>query len=204
MKSDASRSGVGQVIAASCFVMGLVALLGWRLGVWQCSATPSIPVDADPNVAHTALAPSTPAREAWLSEESRGSAPPRAEPAVWHAPSEGPVRRATETRKPQDTVRPDDLDALVVTDPERALALAREALTSDPGGELAPRYARSLVKALSSLGRFHEARGEARHMVERYRGTSEARDVEHHLLVYPLDQPSREQMQADASRGVLR
>jgi len=51
------------------------------------------------------------------------------------------------------------------------------------------------VQSLVNLRRFHEAREEAREMVRRYPDNPFALDAQRHLLVYPLDQPSREEMQ---------
>jgi hypothetical protein len=88
------------------------------------------------------------------------------------------------------------LRALGATAPERALQLAREGNALFPNSPDAAERAWFVVKSLDSLGRFREGRDEARTMVERYRGSSWAADVERHTLVYPLDQPSREEMQA--------
>lgn len=89
-----------------------------------------------------------------------------------------------------------NLRALGTTAPDRALRLARAGNALFPNSPDAAERAWFVVKSLDSLGRFHEGRDEARMMVERYRGSSWAADVERHTLVYPLDQPSREQMQA--------
>jgi hypothetical protein len=88
------------------------------------------------------------------------------------------------------------LRALGTTAPERALELARVGNALFPNTPDAAERAWFVVRSLDSLGRFHEARDEARRMVERYPGSSWAADVERHTLVYPLDQPSREEMQA--------
>jgi hypothetical protein len=88
------------------------------------------------------------------------------------------------------------LRELTARDPESALRLAREANERFPNSQDAAERAWIVVKSLDNLKRFHEGQAEARIMVERYRGTSWAADVERHTLVYPLDQPSREEMQA--------
>jgi hypothetical protein len=88
------------------------------------------------------------------------------------------------------------LRALGATSPELALSLARQGNARFPNSRGAAERAWFVVKSLDSLGRFHEGRAEAHTMVERYRGSSWANDVERHTLVYPLDQPSREEMQA--------
>jgi hypothetical protein len=89
-----------------------------------------------------------------------------------------------------------ELHALGTTAPERSLQIARAGNALFPSSPHAAERAWFVVRSLDSLGRFHEARDEARTMVERYRGSSWAADVERHTLVYPLDQPSREEMQA--------
>ncbi|HEX4336386.1 MAG TPA: hypothetical protein VH062_10770 [Polyangiaceae bacterium] len=77
-----------------------------------------------------------------------------------------------------------------------SLRLAREGNARFPDGADAAERAWIVVKSLDTLRRFHEGRDEAELMVSRYPGTSWALDVERHTLIYPLDQPSREEMQA--------
>lgn len=72
------------------------------------------------------------------------------------------------------------------TDPELSLRWAREGEARYSGSEAAPQRAWILVKSLVNLGRVHEARDEARVLVEKYRDTPEALDLERHLLVHPL------------------
>ena len=55
------------------------------------------------------------------------------------------------------------------------------------------------MQSLVNLRRFHEARDEARAMVRKYPDNQFALDAQRHLLVYPLDQPSREEMQQKSS-----
>ena len=94
-----------------------------------------------------------------------------------------------------------ELRSLGSSDPERALELARDGNARFSTTGAAPERARIVVKSLVALRRFHEARDDARRMVAAYPRTPEALDVERHLLVYPLEQPSREQMQADMRRA---
>jgi hypothetical protein len=79
--------------------------------------------------------------------------------------------------------------------PLESLALARHGNEYFPGGASAPERHWFIVRALVNLRRFHEARDEAKLMVERYPGDPRSLDVKRHLLVYPLDQPSREEQQ---------
>jgi hypothetical protein len=79
--------------------------------------------------------------------------------------------------------------------PAQTLDLARAGNARFPGSPDAPERAWFVVRSLANLQRFHEARDEARIMKEKYPGTSWALDAEQHLLLYPLDQPSREEQQ---------
>jgi hypothetical protein len=81
------------------------------------------------------------------------------------------------------------------TAPVRSIELAREGQRRFPGSTDAPERAFIIVQSLVNLRRFHEARDEAREMVRKYPDDPRALDVQRHLLVYPLDQPSREEMQ---------
>ena len=81
------------------------------------------------------------------------------------------------------------------TAPERSIALARDGQRRFSGSGDAPERAFIIVQSLVNLRRFHEARDEAREMVRKYPDNQFALDAQRHLLVYPLDQPSREEMQ---------
>jgi hypothetical protein len=93
-----------------------------------------------------------------------------------------------------------ELRSLSLEDAERVVELAREGNERFPNGPDAAERAWFVAKSLDHLGRFHEARDEAETMVRRYPGTRWAMDAERHLLVYPLDQPSREQVQERMAR----
>ena len=64
-----------------------------------------------------------------------------------------------------------------------------------PDSPAAPERTWILIRALEARGRFHEARDEARRMLAAYPASPWSADVERHVLVYPLDQPSREETQ---------
>jgi len=81
------------------------------------------------------------------------------------------------------------------TTPMRSIELAREGQRRFPDSGDAPERAFILVQSLVNLRRFHEARDEAHEMVRKYPDNPFALDAQRHLLVYPLDQPSREEMQ---------
>jgi hypothetical protein len=55
------------------------------------------------------------------------------------------------------------------------------------------------VRSLVELKRFHEARDAAKAMVERFPSDPLTLEVRRHLLVYPLDHPSREELEAALS-----
>lgn len=84
--------------------------------------------------------------------------------------------------------------------PLESLNLAREGTSRFRDSPDAPERAWFLVRALENLGRFHEARDEAKLIVKKYPGDPWALDVKRHLLVYPLDQPSREEQQRRMQR----
>lgn len=87
------------------------------------------------------------------------------------------------------------LRALGPEDAERVLELARAGNAQFPNSPDAAERSWTIAKALTTLGRIHEARDEAKRTVDRYPGTTWAEDVERHLLVHPLDLPSREDQQ---------
>ncbi|HYO97640.1 MAG TPA: hypothetical protein VER33_24185 [Polyangiaceae bacterium] len=135
------------------------------------------------------------------------TAPPAPAPAAPPLQAETPAARgsalfpasaATTASGPtlaDDAALTAQLRSLLTSDPGRALALARAANARFPHSAAAAERAWVVVRALAELQRFHEARHEARVVAQRYAGTHWADDVERHLLVYPLDQPSREEQQ---------
>lgn len=92
-----------------------------------------------------------------------------------------------------------ELRALINTAPAQALALARRGDALFPNSPDAPERAWAAVKSLDLLKRFHEAQAEARLMLRLYPDTPWTEDIERHVLLYPLDQPSREEQQAAAN-----
>jgi len=117
--------------------------------------------------------------------------------ALRERPTPGVVDRVDDGDARTEAGLMSELRSLGPNDSERSLDLAREGNARFPTTAAAPERARIVVKSLVGLGRFHEARDEARRMVLAYPRTPEALDVERHLLVYPLDKPSREQTQAN-------
>lgn len=107
---------------------------------------------------------------------------------------------ASAERVPDEPTLMSELRALLNTAPTQALALARRGDALFPGSPDAPERAWAVVKALDLLKRFHEAQAEAKVMLHLYPDTPWTEDVERHVLLYPLDQPSREAQQAAAAR----
>lgn len=89
-----------------------------------------------------------------------------------------------------------ELRALRLTDPARALRRAIQANAEHPDSADAAERAWIAARSLDDLRRFHEAQDVARDMQRRYPGTSWTDDVERHVLLHPLDLPSREEQQA--------
>jgi hypothetical protein len=83
------------------------------------------------------------------------------------------------------------LRGLLGKDPAQAVALARQGNLLYPSGSDAAERSWILVKSLTDLGKFDEARAEAREMVARHRGTRWADDVYRHVLQRPPGPPER-------------
>lgn len=81
------------------------------------------------------------------------------------------------------------LRGLVGKDPALAVKLAREANERNPASPEAPERAWIVVKSLTDLNSFDEARREATIMLERYGGSTWAQDVKHHVLEQPPGLP---------------
>lgn len=77
------------------------------------------------------------------------------------------------------------LHALGEMNPALTIRLARAGNQRNPDSADAPERAWMLVKAMVNQGRFDDARAEAAVMVEKYRGTSWASDIERHMQVHP-------------------
>ena len=133
-------------------------------------------------------------REATPLEPAASATPDMPARAV--APHNLPV---SAERVPDEPTLMSELRALLNTAPSEALALARRGDALFPDSPNAPERAWVVVKALDLLKRFHEAQAEAKVMLQLYPNTPWTEDVERHVLLYPLDQPSREEQQAAAA-----
>jgi hypothetical protein len=88
--------------------------------------------------------------------------------------------------------------------PEKALQFAKQANLEHPDSPGAAERAWIAVRSLEDLHRFHEAQDVARDMQGRYPGTFWTEDVERHVLLHPLDLPSREEQQASLQENAER
>ncbi len=120
-------------------------------------------------------------------KESGVNAPAVAPPAAAPAPTPAAGR--------DDLVAMETLRELLNSEPRRAIELARQANKRAPDSPDAAERAWIVVKALASLKRFHEARDEAAAMAGKYPDSAWALDAKRHMLVQPLDLPSREEQQ---------
>jgi hypothetical protein len=144
----------------------------------------------------TVAAPSAPV-EARLAET------PQAEPdAVERTTPSGSSIPARAQKAEADTVIPDEdklmqrLQLLRETSPAEAIALSRRIEEYFPDSPRAAERTYVSVRSLVEIKRFHEAREEAKAMVERFPGDPRTLEVKRHLLVHPLGHPSREELEA--------
>jgi hypothetical protein len=77
------------------------------------------------------------------------------------------------------------LHDVAAADPALSLRLAKEALARFPDSPDAPEFEWYVVRSLSNLARFDEARNEAHVMLKKYPGTSWSSDVQRHVLSNP-------------------
>jgi hypothetical protein len=95
-----------------------------------------------------------------------------------------PAQRTTR-REPEEPGFMNELRRVAASDPVRGLELAREGQLRFPNGAAAAERAAIVVRSLAVQGRLSEARGEAELMVQRYPGTSWAREVEQQTGAHP-------------------
>jgi hypothetical protein len=128
-------------------------------------------------------------------DASRAEAPSVATEERTNAASPTPKRRSTRSVSTSD--RSDEasimaeLRTLEQSDPVRSLELVRVGEARFPGSEDAPERAWYKIRSLVNLRRFEDARAEALAMVDTYRDTPWAGDVERHLLTQPLNHPDQ-------------
>jgi len=108
-------------------------------------------------------------------------------PAVISAPPPAPKKAATP--KPKALSEPELMERLRkaqdTDEYQLSYDLAREGLRRFPDSSDAPEMAAMVVKSLARQGKASEARAEAEEMVNKYAGTSWAREVERHTGAHP-------------------
>ena len=134
--------------------------------------------------------------------ESSLSPPPREPRAASTAPNDAapaapPERKLAPTNEDEASLMA-KLRGAWTTDPTTSIALAREGNRRFPASDDAPERSYLLVRSLVNLGRFEEAKAEAAAMVDTYRDTPYANEVERHLLSNPLTHPSERGYGMDA------
>ena len=178
---------MGETSGRAALALVIVAVAGAFVLLWSVWPSRS-PVVPPPSLAE--------------SNTDSGAAP-RA-PAMPPAPASPPPARVARPTAPAVPPPPPAatepaliaiLRPMVEAAPQQSLDLAREAQRRFGRSPDAPERDWMIVKSLVNLRRFHEARDEARALVATYPDSEQAQDVRRHLLVYPLDQPSREEMQ---------
>jgi len=172
----------GSAALAIVAVAGAGALLLlWRM--WPSPRPAAPPPLLDESSADSGAAPRVPSLPPAAASPPPARAAPPSAPVVAPPPS------------PTEPALIATLRLMVDTAPQQSLDLAREARRRFGNSPDAPERDWIIVKSLVNLRRFHEARAEAKVMVDKYPDNQWTQDVRRHLLVYPLDQPSREEMQ---------
>lgn len=179
-----------------------IALVGIGVGAYALRGNVGDPREAG----ETAEGPSYPAPEGERGPTSTEEAAAQVEHAPLSAPSLGAVAEPAPSAsavaaEPDEAALMAKIREIGESNPELSIQLAREGNTRYPNSPEAAERAWRIAKSLVNLKRFHEARDEAKIMVEKYRGTEWANDVARHLLVHPLDYPSREDLQRMAAEA---
>jgi type IV secretory pathway VirB10-like protein len=104
-------------------------------------------------------------------------------------PAAPPVPKKAATSKPKTLSEPELMERLRkaqdTDEYQLSYDLAREGLRRFPDSSDAPEMAAMVVKSLARQGKASEARAEAEEMVNKYAGTSWAREVERHTGAHP-------------------
>ena len=164
----------------------VVAAIAYFLLRPPFQAADDVPIDPRARPAEVA-APPAPDPTVAPAKEAGANAPAVAAPATPQPP--------TPAAGGDDVVAMETLRELLNSEPRRAIELARQANKRAPDSPDAAERAWIVVKGLASLKRFHEARDEAAALAGKYPDSSWAMDAKRHMLVQPLDLPSREEQQ---------
>jgi hypothetical protein len=164
-------------------VVGALTLVAVAVGM-KVATSPSMPNEVAP--AEPPTEAKTPVPESKIVPHRQptidASVPPTPVPAKKKSEKAAPTKHKAlaepelmeRLRKAQDT------DDYVLS-----LDLAREGLRRFPDSPDAPEMAAMVVKSLAREGKVSEARAEAEVMVNKYAGTSWAREVERHTGAHP-------------------
>ncbi len=115
------------------------------------------------------------------------------------SPSTAPSQPQSAPEDPRaTTAQPPDLEAVIMRrlreatgrEPATALGLALQGNAQFPNSADAPERGWIICRSLVELKRFPEAVAEARVVVDQYPNTPWALDVERHLLINPMSDPS--------------
>lgn len=158
-----------------------IALLGTAIGVIALRGGKPAPAQIPPSESAST--------ETIESNESQ--------PEVDSPPNAGPLP-VPALAKPVPSASPREEVALMaklrdigpIAQPELSLKLAREGDEKFPGSPDAAERGWFAVRALMEMRRTDDAVAESRIMVEKYRGTSFANDVEKHMLTHPMTHPT--------------
>jgi len=171
-------------IVLGALIVGTVAV-GVKMSVSRPKATePPAPAEEakQPETPLPALAPLPP--RPTRPPVVDASAPP---PAAIPSPPPAPKKAATP--KPKQLSEPDLMERLRkaqdTDEYQLSYDLAREGLRRFPDSSDAPEMAAMVVKSLARQGKASEARAEAEEMVNKYAGTTWAREVERHTGAHP-------------------
>lgn len=105
-----------------------------------------------------------------------------------------PIGTSTTPQKPNsDAALIAELRALQGAAPLVALRLAREGNERFPNSPEAPERTWHIVKSLTDLGQFEEAREEAQRMMEQYPPSHWTADIKRHVLSHPPTPPQPQQ-----------
>jgi hypothetical protein len=172
--SGSGAAGIGMTVAK--IAAGLVVAGGvGAAAVWIGSRSSSPPIEsrsgssAQVSAAHRVPAPAKPTPVHEQPAEAPVAPPPM-------LPDHGPLPATRPTSNEAKLL--DEARAALASNPERALALAREHRTRYPSGLLAQEREVIIIEALSRLGRSAEAREHSDDFARRYPGSAHQRKIE--------------------------
>jgi type IV secretory pathway VirB10-like protein len=115
---------------------------------------------------------------------------PRSDAAEPQTSNPSPLAAVRVTRADDEERAMEELRALWPKQPERALAVAEQDRRRFGASAFAAEREWIVVRSLTNLDRFDEAREEARRMLELYPNDSFSADVKRHVLIHPPGPPT--------------